>query len=517
MRNTFSSMLLSLGVVVVTITTPVKAVESTLKLRGVNPKDIDLYSGSSFSCLDGSKSIERTMVNDDYCDCDDGSDEPGTSACKQGTFFCQNQFSEAITVPSSRVNDGLCDCCDGSDEWEDASLCPDTCKQQAMQRYQQQIDRLNTIREGVKALKQLKEEGSTTRADKQKELDHAKQQKDQAQQLRDQARKVKNVLEEEERAKQDARDQKKAAEEAEKNQNTQDGGDEQQVEAAQSQSDLDAAQTHDAKDKQAQDLDQDTDTQTEQEQEQQNFPYPKEYQAPGGDDDADNAEEAENFPYPEEYAAPPADGDDAEDDAQSFPYPEEYAAPSDSSGSPDESGAEQTEQQDDTPEPANEDTEEQQENQALKDARDDLSDKDSKFVEWESKVKKAEEFLERVGDNDAIIPLYEKCFEREVRQYTYEVCLFKDSYQKESGKRTKLGNYKSYNADTMEMEFDNGQRCWNGPNRSIKVKFECGVSNELQLVDEPSKCVYATVLKTPLACDEQEAEELEKIIDALNG
>ena len=36
------------------------------------------------------------------------------------------------------------------------------------------------------------------------------------------------------------------------------------------------------------------------------------------------------------------------------------------------------------------------------------------FIEWESKVKKAEEFLERVGDNDAIIPLYEKCFEREV-------------------------------------------------------------------------------------------------------
>jgi hypothetical protein len=57
-----------------------------------------------------------------------------------------------------------------------------------MKRYQQQIDRLNTIREGVKALKQLSEEGSATRADKQNELDTAKQQKDHAQQLRDQAK-----------------------------------------------------------------------------------------------------------------------------------------------------------------------------------------------------------------------------------------------------------------------------------------------------------------------------------------
>jgi len=61
-----------------------------------------------FSCFDGSYIIPFAFVNDDYCDCPDASDEPGTSACPNGTFHCANAGHTSLVIPSSRVNDGIC-------------------------------------------------------------------------------------------------------------------------------------------------------------------------------------------------------------------------------------------------------------------------------------------------------------------------------------------------------------------------------------------------------------------------
>ncbi|XP_021365218.1 glucosidase 2 subunit beta-like [Mizuhopecten yessoensis] len=90
--------------------------------RGVHRTDGKYYKqieGNMFLCLNKKKNIPFSQVNDDFCDCDDGSDEPGTSACLNGRFFCTHQIPDQRpqSIPSSRVNDGLCDCCDGSDEW----------------------------------------------------------------------------------------------------------------------------------------------------------------------------------------------------------------------------------------------------------------------------------------------------------------------------------------------------------------------------------------------------------------
>jgi hypothetical protein len=72
--------------------------------------------------------------NDNYCDCDDGSDEPGTSACAgiDSLFQCHDNVVPK-SIPSSMVYDGICDCCDGSDEilpgssGTALSICPNTC------------------------------------------------------------------------------------------------------------------------------------------------------------------------------------------------------------------------------------------------------------------------------------------------------------------------------------------------------------------------------------------------------
>ncbi|WWD22735.1 hypothetical protein CI109_107228 [Kwoniella shandongensis] len=100
-------------------------------IRGLSSALFDKYtpnSSGTFTCLDGSLTLPFSAINDDYCDCPDGSDEPGTSACPIGIFYCKNEGHIPGQVLSSRVNDGICDpeCCDGSDEWA-TGACPDRC------------------------------------------------------------------------------------------------------------------------------------------------------------------------------------------------------------------------------------------------------------------------------------------------------------------------------------------------------------------------------------------------------
>ena len=56
-----------------------------------------------FRCADKSLAIPISFVNDDYCDCPDGSDEPFTAACANTHFQCAEK-----TIPSSWVRDGVC-------------------------------------------------------------------------------------------------------------------------------------------------------------------------------------------------------------------------------------------------------------------------------------------------------------------------------------------------------------------------------------------------------------------------
>lgn len=93
---------------------------NTLELERLAPEPVHY-----FSCRDASNS--KAVLNDNYCDCVDGSDENMTSACSHvlahhpAVFQCHSQqaylhFPRSLFA--SRVNDGVCDCADGSDEYD---------------------------------------------------------------------------------------------------------------------------------------------------------------------------------------------------------------------------------------------------------------------------------------------------------------------------------------------------------------------------------------------------------------
>lgn len=130
---------------------------------GAAPEDQSRYSGGEFKCFDGKGGpLPATAINDEFCDCADGSDEPGTGACAGQTttvFYCRNEGSTPRRVYASRVGDGICDCCDGSDEASLAArlgkvACVNTCAEQG--RLEAEANK-RRIEELTRAL-QLKEE-----------------------------------------------------------------------------------------------------------------------------------------------------------------------------------------------------------------------------------------------------------------------------------------------------------------------------------------------------------------------
>ncbi|GJN17650.1 hypothetical protein PR202_gb04735 [Eleusine coracana subsp. coracana] len=72
------------------------AADAAPPLLGVSPQGEPTYSVSVIACRDGSGYFPRNRLNDGYCDCADGTDEP--------------------------------DCCDGSDEYESGINCQNTCR-----------------------------------------------------------------------------------------------------------------------------------------------------------------------------------------------------------------------------------------------------------------------------------------------------------------------------------------------------------------------------------------------------
>jgi hypothetical protein len=115
----------------------------------------------------------------------------------------------------------------------------------------------------------------------------------------------------------------------------------------------------------------------------------------------------------------------------------------------------------------------------------------------------------RFGANGELHSMKDSCYSIEAGKYVYEVCMFGKASQKEKGQggSTSLGNWSGMevNNETGERIFkwENGLRCWNGPNRSVTVIVKCGAEDKLISADEPQTCAYELEMESHIACDEQ--------------
>ncbi|ROT42857.1 glucosidase 2 subunit beta [Sodiomyces alkalinus F11] len=125
------------------------------------------------------------------------------------------------------------------------------------------------------------------------------------------------------------------------------------------------------------------------------------------------------------------------------------------------------------------------------------------------------------GVDDIFRVLKDKCVSTDAGEYEYELCWMGSTSQKskKGHGKTNMGRYKSIDYEMadeedradgkslgrgrrMVLRYEDGQQCWNGPKRSTAVWLACSETEELWKVSELEKCVYKMEVGTPAACDE---------------
>lgn len=103
-----------------------------------------------------------------------------------------------------------------------------------------------------------------------------------------------------------------------------------------------------------------------------------------------------------------------------------------------------------------------------------------------------------------------ECFSHDAKDYTYTICMFDKATQKSNKDHvsTHLGYFEKWiGAESKEDDkyytaqlYTRGTRCWNGPERSVKLYLECGIENKIFSVAEPEKCEYIMKMTSPAVC-----------------
>lgn len=136
-------------------------------------------------------------------------------------------------------------------------------------------------------------------------------------------------------------------------------------------------------------------------------------------------------------------------------------------------------------------------------------------------AREQEDLDKNYGPHDIFRALKDKCVEIEVGEYDYEMCWLGSTTQKskKGHGNTSMGNFVRMDTDfaddeerldgkglgkgqRMVLHYENGQGCWNGPNRRTDVWLGCAEKEEIWRVTEAEKCVYKMEVGTPAACDD---------------
>lgn len=505
---------------------------------GVAPDEQGKYAGEQFRCLDGRGGpLPASAVNDEYCDCLDGSDEPGTGACAgedTTLFYCANEGSTPRRIYASRVGDGICDCCDGSDE---ASLvaraskagakagCANICAEHGRVEREVQDRRLQELQKGVAKREEIRQSALVEREAWKGEI----QQLAAALPTLEEALKVAEVAANEERAAQKAaEDAAKAAEEAENSTSPcmwrQTGGCT-PTGTREPQHDKRCYATVPAGSSGFCDCDGDN-------QKGENEPgfdcsggvrQCREKCGEGGGaagaggDEALPADDEEEKPQVSEYAKwmdgasealGGSEGEAKEAKGEEDPQVSEYAkwmeGAESMTGSADAAapapGAEQA-----GAVPAGGDAAGGAQAEPAKPSAIDVETEARKKVQAnKDRARELQEKLDAVPDDHlGYASLIGKTITKRVAEFTYKVSFFSNAMQDS----TSLGRWAKWTGPRSGV-FEGGTMCWGGPERQLNVKFQCGIEEALEDAFEPSRCVYEATVTHPGACEPAELELL---------
>ncbi|XP_076908381.1 glucosidase 2 subunit beta-like [Bidens hawaiensis] len=570
---------------------------SSNDLLGVEPQDEKYYKGlwtsGTVKCRDGSGTFTKAQLNDDFCDCFDGTDEPGTSACPTGKFYCRNAGHKALTIFSSRINDGICDCCDGSDEYDGKTRCNNTCWEAGKAARDKLMEKIALFREGVTIRKHEVEQAKISAAKDEAELSKLKNEekflKGIVQQLKEHKERIDKAVEKERIQKEKEEKQKKEAEETEskenkgeakidveeqetvKNnhgeaailddspsgQNSKEDPAELAAEVVQNaDASLDNGEKHDPKDAEASEVVHGTEPNTElgskgedstkdidslsredlgreigsrwtgkkiDQHDHDAKDAKNDYETSVSVHDEENNGYDTETDYHQHYdddddteARMDVAGDEAHDDS-SFSYKYDPDDDMDMLDVETESSPSWFEKIQRTVRNVLVTVNPFQTPVNISEAENvqkEYDEANTKLSKLKSRISRLTKKLGNdFGPEKEFYSLFGQCFESKQNKYVYKVCPFKQATQEEGYSTTRLGKWEKFEESYNVMLFSNGDNCWNGPDRSLKVRLRCGLKVEVADIDEPSRCEYTATLTTPALCLERKLKELEDEVD----